>query len=138
MRVAGDLEFDPVHGTLTGPDGKAVTLHPPEGEELPPRGSRKGEEGFEAPAAENGERLHVVIPPGQRTAQLLQPFPRWDGKDFERLPILRQDQGQDHDGSHFAGRPVAQVPGPSGQDQRQHVPGSAPRLLSEPGRATTC
>ena len=40
LAFAGTLEFDPVHGTLTAPDGKAFRFTPPEGEELPARGLR--------------------------------------------------------------------------------------------------
>jgi aconitate hydratase len=36
----------------------------------------------------------VVIPPGSERLQLLQPFPRWDGKDFTELPILVKTKGK--------------------------------------------
>ena len=52
LAFAGTLEFDPVHGTMTGPDGKAFRFTPPESEELPAQGFAKGEEGYEAPAAD--------------------------------------------------------------------------------------
>jgi aconitate hydratase len=93
LAFAGTLEFDPVHGTLTGPDGKAFRFTPPEGEELPRDGFVRGEEGYEAPA-EDGEAVEVEIPPGSERLQLLQPFPRWDGRDFERLPVLVKTKGK--------------------------------------------
>src|SRR6266478_1186000 len=71
---AGSLEFDPVHGTLQGPDGKAFRFTPPESEELPAKGFAKGEEGFEAPAAD-GDAVQVVVSPTSERIQLLQPFP---------------------------------------------------------------
>jgi aconitate hydratase len=89
----GDLTFDPVHGRLKGADGKEFSLEPPQGEELPAKGFAKGEEGFIAPA-DNGEGLKVEVPPDSERLQLLQPFPRWDGKDFEKLPLLIKTKGK--------------------------------------------
>ncbi len=93
LAFAGTLEFDPVHGTMTTPDGKAFRFTPPAGEELPRQGFARGEEGFEAPAAD-GSAVQVVIRPDSERLQLLEPFPRWDGKDFERLPILVKTKGK--------------------------------------------
>ncbi len=93
LAFAGTLEFDPVHGTLPGPDGKPFRFTPPEGEELPPDGFLRGEEGYEPPA-EDGDRVAVEIPPGSERLQLLEPFPRWDGRDFDRLPILVKTKGK--------------------------------------------
>ena len=91
--IAGDLGFDPVHQTLKGADGKEFKFQPPVGEELPAKGFAKGEEGFVAPAA-SGEGLTVEVPPTSERLQLLQPFPRWDGKDFEKLPLLIKTKGK--------------------------------------------
>jgi aconitate hydratase len=91
--ISGDLTFDPVNQTLKGADGKEFKFEPPQGEELPAKGFAKAEEGFVAPAA-NGESLTVEIPPTSERLQLLQPFPRWDGKDFEKLPLLIKTKGK--------------------------------------------
>ena len=93
LAFAGTLEFDPVHGTLTAPDGKAFRFTPPEGEELPRDGFARGEEGYEAPASD-GAQVQVVVRPDSERLQLLRPFPRWDGKDFDRLPILVKTKGK--------------------------------------------
>ena len=90
---AGDLNFDPVHGVLKTPDGKELRFEPPEGEELPANGFARGEEGYVSPA-ENGDKLTVDIPPDSERLQLLQPFPRWDGQDFIKLPILIKTKGK--------------------------------------------
>jgi aconitate hydratase len=90
---AGDLTFDPVHGALKTADGKELKFEPPQGDELPAKGFAKGEEGFVAPA-DNGEGLTVEIPPDSERLQLLRPFPRWDGKDFEKLPLLIKTKGK--------------------------------------------
>jgi aconitate hydratase len=91
--ISGDLAFDPVHQKLKGADGKEFKFLPPVGEELPPKGFAKAEEGFVAPAA-SGEGLTVEVPPTSERLQLLQPFPRWDGKDFEKLPLLIKTKGK--------------------------------------------
>ncbi|HZS34849.1 MAG TPA: aconitate hydratase [Methylomirabilota bacterium] len=93
LAFAGTLEFDPVHGTLPGPDGRPFRFTPPEGEELPRDGFARGGEGYEAPAAD-GTGIEVVVRPDSERLQLLQPFPRWDGRDFERLPILVKTRGK--------------------------------------------
>jgi aconitate hydratase len=91
--ISGNLNFDPVNQTLKGADGKEFKFQPPVGEELPAKGFAKGEEGFVAPAA-SGEGLTVEIPPTSERLQLLQPFQRWDGKDFEKLPLLIKTKGK--------------------------------------------
>lgn len=90
---AGDLTFDPVHGTLKTADGKELKFEPPQGDELPAKGFAKGEEGL-VPPADNGDGLTVEVPPTSERLQLLQPFPRWDGKDFARLPLLIKTKGK--------------------------------------------
>jgi len=93
LAFGGSLEFDPVHGTIPGPDGKAFRFTPPESEELPAQGFARGAEGFEAPAAD-GDAVQVIVSPTSERIQLLQPFPRWDGKDFAELPVLIKTKGK--------------------------------------------
>jgi aconitate hydratase len=93
LAFAGTLDFDPVHGTLPGPDGRPVRFAPPEAEPLPRDGFERGAEGYEPPA-EDGDRVQVEIPAGSERLQILQPFPPWDGKDFVGLPILVKTRGK--------------------------------------------
>src|SRR5437867_218084 len=93
LAFAGTLEFDPVHGTLGGPDGRPFRFTAPEAEELPRDGFARGEEGFEAPADEP-ESVQVIVKPDSDRLQLLAPFPRWDGRDFVDLPILVKTKGK--------------------------------------------
>ncbi len=93
LAFAGTLEIDPVNGTIPGPDGKPFRFTPPEGEELPARGFARGEEGYEAPAAD-GDRVQVEVAPASERLQLLAPFPRWDGQDFVELPVLVKTKGK--------------------------------------------
>ncbi len=91
--LTGNLGFNPLNDTIKTADGKDLKLDPPQGEELPAKGFAKGEEGF-VPPAENGEGLEVDLPPTSERLQLLQPFPKWDGKDFEKLPLLIKTKGK--------------------------------------------
>lgn len=93
MAFAGTLDFNPMTGTLTAADGTKIKFEPPRGEELPAKGFAKGEEGFEAPATD-GDKIEIDIPPTSERLQLLKPFPRWDGKDFTKLPILIKAKGK--------------------------------------------
>jgi aconitate hydratase len=38
--------------------------------------------------------VQVEVLPDSERLQLLQPFPRWDGKDFEKLPLLIKTKGK--------------------------------------------
>ncbi len=93
LAFAGTLEFDPVNGTIPGPDGKAFRFTAPEGDELPPLGFAKGEEGYEAPP-ENGDSVQVEIAPDSPRLQILAPFPRWDGSDVVDAPLLVKTKGK--------------------------------------------
>ena len=86
---AGSLAIDPVHGELEG----GFRFSPPQGDELPPQGFAGGDEGYSAPA-ENGDQITVDVAPDSERLSLLSPFPKWDGRDFERLPLLVKTKGK--------------------------------------------
>ncbi len=90
--LAGRLDFDPQRDTLTAPDGSEVKLDIPVGQELPDSFDR-GAEGFVSPAEETAA-VDVVIAPGSERLQELEPFLPWDGKDFDKLPILLKAKGK--------------------------------------------
>ncbi len=91
--LSGNLGFDPLRDTLPAPDGTSFKLEPPQGDELPAKGFAKGKEGFIAPSA-NGDGVVVDLPPDSERLQLLQPFPKWDGRDFDKLPLLIKTKGK--------------------------------------------
>jgi aconitate hydratase len=93
LAFAGTLDFDPVHGTLTGGDGRPFRFTPPAGDELPQAGFAGGTAGYEPPAAE-GETVELVIPADSERLQLLGPFVAWDGTDFIDLPVLVKTRGK--------------------------------------------
>jgi aconitate hydratase len=95
MALAGDLRFNPVTDPVTLPDGRRVKLTPPEAPELPAKGFAAGEAGYSAPKPLAERRnTPVVISPASERLQRLEPFPAWDGKDFDRLPVLLKAAGQ--------------------------------------------
>ena len=91
--LAGNLGFNPLCDSLPTPDGKSFKLKPPQGDELPAKGFANGSDGFIVPA-ENGEGVNVDLPPDSERLQLLQPFPKWDGNDFDTLPLLLKTKGK--------------------------------------------
>src|SRR3989338_7085295 len=95
MALAGDLRFNPLTDSVTTPDGRKVKLTPPSAPELPAKGFAQGAAGYLAPQPLNERTsIEVIIPPNSERLQRLEPFPKWDGKDFDRLPILIKVQGQ--------------------------------------------
>ena len=93
LALAGRLDFDPAHDTLTAPDGTEVTLEAPVGEVLPERGYDPGVDTFTAPPAD-GSGVTVVVGPASDRLQLLEPFPAWDGEDLTGLVVLMKAQGK--------------------------------------------
>jgi aconitate hydratase len=95
MALVGDLRFNPVTDPVTAPDGTTVRLAPPAAPELPSRGFAKGAAGYLPPKPLEARRtVEVVISPASERLQRLEPFAAWDGKDFDRLPILIKVSGQ--------------------------------------------
>jgi aconitate hydratase len=86
--LSGTLDFNPLTDTIDG-----TKLDPPVGERLPDRGFDPGESGFLAPPAD-GHDVAVVVSPDSERLQLLEPFPAWDGRDYERLPVLMKAKGK--------------------------------------------
>ncbi|MBT96176.1 MAG: aconitate hydratase [Acidimicrobiaceae bacterium] len=93
LALAGSIDFDPINDSIQITDGSKITLSTPEGIELPPSGFDPGEETFIAPP-ENASHLEVKVSPLSTRLQLLEPFPAWDGNDYEDLPILVKAKGK--------------------------------------------
>src|SRR6202158_1961428 len=93
LALAGRLDFNPLTDTLPGANGEAVKLTPPTAPELPAKGFAPGEAGFVEPPAD-GSAVEVRVRPDSERLQLLQPFPPWNGKDYERLAVLIKAKGK--------------------------------------------
>jgi aconitate hydratase len=88
MAVAGKTTFNPMTDELCG-----TKLQPPVAPELPTAGFAFSDEGFLAPPA-NRTSLTVDVSPTSNRLQILQPFAKWDGHDYEGLEVLVKTQGQ--------------------------------------------
>ncbi len=93
LAIAGSLSFNPITDELVNEKGEKVKLDPPKGEELPPRGFNKGEDGF-VPPAKDGSNVEVKVDPKSERLQLLKPFAPWDGKDYTDLVVLLKAKGK--------------------------------------------
>lgn len=94
LALGGRLSFNPLKDTLRGPDGKEFKLEPPKkAPEVPSRGfSNIGQ--IYVPPAENPDEVEVIINPASGRLQKLEPFLKWDGKDFVELPLLLKAKGK--------------------------------------------
>ena len=86
--LVGSLDFDPLTDPVEG-----ALLDTPSGADLPDRGFERGEAGFVAPP-EDGSHVDVVIRDGSDRLQRLEPFPAWNGHDFEHLTVLMKARGK--------------------------------------------
>jgi aconitate hydratase len=93
LAFAGRLDFDPLDGALETAGAAPLRFSAPQGDEHPARGFVEGDGGYVPPAAA-GARIEIELAPDSERIRLLAPFPRWDGKDFEGLPILIKTQGK--------------------------------------------
>jgi aconitate hydratase len=91
--LAGTLDFNPITDELTAEDGTKVLLAEPIGVKLPDRGFESGDTMFIAPP-DTGDGVEVSVSPTSDRLQLLEPFSVWDGKDYDRLPVLMKAKGK--------------------------------------------
>jgi aconitate hydratase len=94
LALGGRLSFNPLKDELIGADGKKFKLEPPKpAPEVP-------EDGFMIPKGifisppENSSDIEVIIDPNSKRLQRLEPFSKWDGKDFEDVPIMVKAKGK--------------------------------------------
>ena len=93
LALAGTIDFDPVNGTIPTAGGESMNLSIPKGIELPPSGFDSGEETFIAPP-DDVSSIEVKVSASSDRLQLLDPFPAWDGNDYEDLPVLVKAKGK--------------------------------------------
>ena len=90
LGLAGRLDFNPMTDELVGPKGK-IKLQAPEAPELPARGFVADTEGYQKP---QGRDAQVAVSPTSTRLQLLEPFKKWDGKDFVDQYVLAKAKGK--------------------------------------------
>ena len=94
LSLGGRLSFNPLKDELTASDGTKFKLEPPKpAPEVPEEGFMRPEGIFVSPPA-NSEDVEVIIDPTSKRLQKLEPFLKWDGNDFEEIPIMVKAKGK--------------------------------------------
>ncbi len=94
LALGGRLSFNPLIDELVANDGTKFKLNPPKtAPEVPANGFVYNEDVYLRPFQES-EIGDVIIDPHSSRLQKLEPFPQWDGNDFEKLPILVKVKGK--------------------------------------------
>jgi len=94
LALGGKLSFNPLKDSLIALDGTEFKLQPPKNApEVPENGFKNAEDVYIQPS-ENPENVQIVINKESNRLQVLEPFPRWDGKDFLEIPILLKAKGK--------------------------------------------
>ena len=94
LALGGRLSFNPMIDELTAADGTKFKLDPPKpAPEVPENGFMRPEGIFVAPP-ENSSGLEVIIDPQSKRLQRLEPFSKWDGNDFEEIPVIAKAKGK--------------------------------------------
>jgi aconitate hydratase len=92
--LVGNLTTNPLTDELTASDGSTYKLQPPApAPEVPENGFVFKAEGYLAPP-EDRSSVEVKVADGSDRLQLLEPFPAWDGEDYERMPVLLKARGK--------------------------------------------
>jgi aconitate hydratase len=92
--LAGRLDVDPTRDELEAEGGTRFRLRPPApAPDIPERGFVTSREGYLPPPADRAG-VAVEIDPASERLAFLEPFPAWDGRDFERLPLLLKARGK--------------------------------------------
>jgi len=94
LALGGKLSFNPLKDELTAADGTKFKLEPPkQAPEVPKEGFMRPEGIFVAPP-KTSDDVEVIIDPNSKRLQRLEPFLKWDGKDFEEIPIMVKAKGK--------------------------------------------
>ncbi|MDC4231562.1 MAG: aconitate hydratase [Nitrosopumilus sp.] len=94
LALGGKLSFNPLQDELTASDGTKFKLEPPKpAPEVPEEGFMRPEGVFVAPP-EISDDIEIIIDPNSKRLQRLEPFLKWNRKDFEELPIIVKAKGK--------------------------------------------
>ena len=94
LALAGRLGFNPISDELIGEDGKPFKLMPPINPPEIPRDGFISDVEYYVEPSEDGSNIKVDVDPNSDRLQILTPFDAWDGKDFDRLPLLIKVKGK--------------------------------------------
>ena len=94
LALGGRLSFNPLKDELTAADGTKFKLEPPKPAPEVPSGGFMIPDGIYITPPANSDDLEVIIDSNSKRLQRLEPFPIWDGKDFENIPIMVKAKGK--------------------------------------------
>lgn len=94
MSIAGSLEFNPLKDGIINDNGEEVFLDEPTGTELPVKGFDVKDNGFLDPFDFVSENIKIEISKDSKRLQLLEPFVKWDGKNFLEMKLLIKAKGK--------------------------------------------
>ena len=94
MSIAGSLEFNPLKDGIINNNGEEVFLDEPDGTELPAKGFDVEDNGFLDPSDFVSEDVKIEIRKDSKSLQLLEPFAKWDGKNFLDMKLLIKAKGK--------------------------------------------
>lgn len=93
IAISGRLDFNPMTDFLINKKGDKVKLKEPSGIELPLNGFDVKDNGYQEPA-KDGASVQVDVNPQSDRLQLLEPFPKWDGKNIFGAKLLIKTFGK--------------------------------------------
>ena len=117
MTIAGTLNFNPLTDTIKDKDGNDFMLSAPTGAGLPANGYDPGRDTYQAPPSDRSQ-VSVAVSPTSDRLQILEPFKKWDGKDYLDMPILIKTKGKtttDHISSMYISRDTTYLANSSSQ-----------------------
>ncbi len=94
LALGGRLSFNPLQDELIAADGTKFRLEPPKPAAEVPKEGFKIPEGIFITPPENSDSLQVIIDPNSKRLQRLEPFSKWDGNDYEEIPIIIKAKGK--------------------------------------------
>jgi aconitate hydratase len=94
LALGGRLSFNPIAEELIADDGTKFKLNPPPiSSDTPKNGFERVKNVYVAPA-DNPDSIEVLIKKDSNRLQKLDPFPKWNVKNFLSLPILAKVKGK--------------------------------------------
>ena len=93
LAIAGDLTFNPVKDYLIDKNGKKFRFQEPRGFKLPKNGFDVEDLCYKPPKID-GRDVDVKVDIDSDRLQLLEPFPKWDGKNIKNMRLLIKAKGK--------------------------------------------
>ena len=94
MSIAGNLEFNPLKDSILNDNGEEVFLDEPKGIDLPVKGFDVEDNGFLDPSDFVFDNIKIEISKDSKRLQLLEPFEKWNGKNFLEMKLLIKVKGK--------------------------------------------